>query len=491
MQVNVLRSLYAIRNNLSQLAFVAVLVGFVWLGATLVSAQTPPDFGAAAGDAVKLFELGQDYHERGQFAQALACYEEALKLRPEFPEAEYQRAAALTASGQLAEAENALRRAIAITPEWPLPHAALGALLIQLKRPQEAETALENAFKLDVKNPVALNALVELRLRPPVNKAVLPPLLERLKLVTASGNTPASIWLSQSSLERALGKTSDALASLSRALEVNPRSLPARQQRAEMLRDAGRYEEALNDARALASASNNSLPAVLFLAHLSIKAGHQNDALRALDALPDNARGQAEVTALYNSILLEGPVNAENCATLAKLEAQQAENAALLARLGACQRTQDSARSLEYYRRAAVLAPSNADYAVGYASALVQARRFPEAAAILRRVLAIAPEHQTAHANLATALFEAKDFAGALAEFQWLANKQPDNAVTFYFLGITHDRLAEFPEALSAYEQFLKKADADAHKLEIERVNLRLPPLRNQIKNGQGTKKKG
>ena len=48
--------------------------------------------------------------------------------------------------------------------------------------------------------------------------------------------------------------------------------------------------------------------------------------------------------------------------------------------------------------------PANADYATGYSSALVQARRFAEAAAILRKVIAAAPNNYAAHANLATAL---------------------------------------------------------------------------------------
>lgn len=466
------------------LALCALLLAF---GAKSASAQV--DFGAAAGDASKLFELGQDYHERNQLASALACYDEALRLRPEFPEAEYQKASALLAAGKPAEAEAALRRAIGLVPEWPLPYAALGSLLVQLNRLPEAEAALNDALKLDEKNPAALNALTELRLRPPVATAKLPALLVKLQAVTDKGGAPASVWLSRSATERALGRREEALASLSRALEINPKALAPRQLRAEMLRDLKRYDEALADARALVAASNNSLPATLFLAQLYLQNQKSEEALRALDALPAEARRQPEVTALYNSILLQGPINAENCATLERLAPQQTNNAAFLARLGACQRAQDPARSLEYYRRAAELEPRNVDFAVGYAAALVQGRRFPEAAIILRRVLAIAPDNQTARANLATALFEAKDFAGALMEFQWLAGKQPDNAVVYYFLGVTHDRLLEFPEALTAYEKFLSLADAARHQVEIERINLRLPPLRNQIKKGAGKKK--
>ena len=480
------------RFRLSLRRFFCALGACLWLFAGNFPAQTPlVDFGAAAGDAGKLFELGQDYHERNQLAQALACYDEALKLREEFPEADYQRAAVLVTLGRPAEAEKALRRACELVPEWPLPQAALGALLTQLNRLPEAAAALDKALQLDDKNPAALNALTDLRLRPPLAREALPPLLERLTKATALNNAPASLWISRSAVERALQQPTAALASLGRALDINPRSLAARQQRAAMLRDLGRLEDAISDARALASASSNAVPNVLFLAQLCLQAGRKEEALRALDILPEAARRQTEVSALYNSILLDGPIDAESCAALAQMAGQQNNNAAFLARLGACQRTQDPALSLDYYRRAAALEPRNPDYAVGYAAALVQGRKFPEAAVILRRVLEVAPENQTAHANLATALFEAKDFAAAIAEFGWLARKQPENAVTYYFLGIAHDRLGEFPEALAAYEKFLSLAQADARQLEIEKVNLRLPSLRKQIKNGEGKKKKG
>jgi len=43
-------------------------------------------------------------------------------------------------------------------------------------------------------------------------------------------------------------------------------------------------------------------------------------------------------------------------------------------------------------------------------------------------------------------------------------------------------------QALDAYEAFLSRADARANELEIEKVNLRLPSLRRQIRRGEGVK---
>ena len=46
-----------------------------------------------------------------------------------------------------------------------------------------------------------------------------------------------------------------------------------------------------------------------------------------------------------------------------------------------------------------------------------------------------------------------------------------------------------YEEALAEYETFLARADTGVNQLEIEKVNLRLPLLRSQIKRGEGVKK--
>lgn len=465
----------------------SIIYGVLWLMALSVAAQVPAaDFGAAAGDAVKLFELGQDFHERGQLAQALNCYREALKVRPDFPEAEYQSAAALLSLGRAAEAEEPLRRAAKLVPHWTLPQAALGALLVQLKRPAEAEEVINAVLALDEKNPIALSALAELKLAAPNPQETLPSVLVLLTKATAADGVPVKLWQARASVEHGLGRAADALATLTQAISSNPRAPALRQQRAELLAALKRYDEALADARSVYELTNHEWAASLFLAQTYAQAGQRDEALRVLDAVHETDRRRAETAQLYNSLLLSGPIDATQCAALEKLAPQQNDNAPFLARLGACTRTTDAARSLAYYRRASELDPRNADYAVGFAAALVQARRFADAVRVLRAVLAIVPDNLTARANLALALFEGQDYAAARTEFEQLAAQQPDNAVTYYFLGVANDKLLLLPEALAAYEKFLARADTRTQQLEIERVNLRLPSLRQQIKNGVG-----
>jgi predicted Zn-dependent protease len=120
----------------------------------------------------------------------------------------------------------------------------------------------------------------------------------------------------------------------------------------------------------------------------------------------------------------------------------------------------------------------------------VQARRFAEAVALLRRILASAPDNYAAHANLATALDGLKQYPEALVEYQWLNRARPELPVTYFLLARAYDLTGEYELALSAYETFLAKADAAQNNLEMEKVNLRLPNLRKQIRNGQGAKRK-
>src|SRR5439155_1470941 len=82
-------------------------------------------FGDSAADPVKLFEHGQNAHAHGDLVKALEFYEEAIKVRPEFPEAEFQRGIVLVACGRLAEAESGFRRAIELRRDWASPYSAL------------------------------------------------------------------------------------------------------------------------------------------------------------------------------------------------------------------------------------------------------------------------------------------------------------------------------------------------------------------------------
>ena len=93
----------------------AISVAAIFLLALLLAPHAlaqVDDLGDGSVDPIKLFERGQNAHARGDLERALEFYEQAIKLRPEFSEAHFQRGSALVSLGRFAEAEPSFRRAI-------------------------------------------------------------------------------------------------------------------------------------------------------------------------------------------------------------------------------------------------------------------------------------------------------------------------------------------------------------------------------------------
>lgn len=469
----------------------ALVVSLILFSSLLAHAQAASiDLGEAAGDPIKLFQHGQDAHARKDYQLALKLYEEALKLKPEFPEAEYQRGQALLSLGHAAGAEKAFRRAVELRPDWALPYVALGSQLLRARQEAEAETILGKALELDQRSSRALVGIAsELHSQPQVYQNSLAVLLRLLQHVSDDKSATSEYWTARGLTEEALGKKTEALSSYQRAVSLDAQNYQALSARAQLRAGTGDKEGALTDMQAARQLAPNDPYVKLQSINIYLQTGKREEARRDWEALNPAIKLMPEAAALQGALLSceEMP---ENRAALEKALSATPRDASLLACLGTAYRRADPVRSLEFYRRAAEIEPKNIDLAVGYTAALVQARRFDEAVIIARRVLAIAPERYEAHANLATALYELKRYAEALVEFRWLSEAKPDLAATYFFIATAHDFLGEYAPALTAYETFLARADAQANQLEIEKVNLRLPSLRNQIKRGEGAKQK-
>jgi tetratricopeptide (TPR) repeat protein len=473
-------------------AFAAAL--FLLFGCdNITRAQTDDAFGDGSADPVKLFERGQNAHAHGDLLKALEYYEEAIKVRPEFAEAEFQRGNALVGLGRLEEAESGFRRAIELKRDWPLAYSALGSLLVRLNRDADAESVLRQAIKLEAKDSLALRMLADVRLRAGDAKEAL----DLARRATLDKDAPASTWILRAMAERATGDNLGALASLDQVLQLDPANLSALLTRAEIRIATGDNERALADLNAAGPLIKGEKANLSRLASDYELAGKPGEAQRIAEAAGLVRPNQITVGGALKVVGTPAEIEAANSddpvaarKALESLLEKNANNAMLMARLGASYRTVDPNRSLDYYKRAATIEPANPDYATGYSSALVQGRRFAEAAAILRRVIVLAPENYAAHANLATALYELKQFAPALEEYEWLLRTKPDLNVAYYFIATAHDYLGEYDQALANYESFLARADAKSNQLEIEKVKLRLPLLRRQIQLGQGAKRK-
>lgn len=477
-----------VAKSLSPIALILLVSAFLCLP---VQAQTD-DFGDSAADPLKLFERGQSAHARGDIERALGFYEQALKLRPEFPEAEFQRGNALVSLGRVDEAETAFRRAIQLKKNWALPYSSLAALLMRRQKDQDAAVALRQALSIDPQDNVALRLLAEIQLKSGASKEAL----DLAQRATQNAEAPASAWITLAMAERANGNKEAARKTLDRVLKDDPKNLAALLERSDLFLDEKAYEPAIADLKDAVALRANDKSLLSRLAFAYQQAGKSEEAAAVakaagLEVQQDPADDKIRVIGTPEEI--EAANSEDRVISRKAIESlidKNPRSAMLLARLGASYRVDDPARSLELYRRASELQPTEVDYAVGYAAALVQARRFDEAAAILRKVIQREPQNYAAHANLATSLYEAKRYADAISEFKWVLSTKPDVVVAHYFIATSYDYLGEYPLALAAYQKFLTSADARTNQLEIDKVKLRLPMLQRQIQLGEGVKKK-
>ena len=432
--------------------------------------------------AVAIFNQAQDLQEKGSLLEAIKLYEKALALLPKFPEAEYQRGVALLTLGKTDGAEKGFRRAVELRPDWSLALSSLGSALVLKAKYSEAENVLTKALDLDTQNFPALLAMTELRLKTKAPVPVLNTLLSKITEFSTKTNPPVSIWVARAALQSSVGLTPDARVSIDKALSIAPQNKFALAQSAEIALDEGDYVRAVADAALLEKVSPDAEAVVLVRARVLAHDGKIDEAVKLLDL---NSTPSSEAAALRTNLIASGSTNP---ADLEKQIAADPKSVLLLGQLCNVYRKDDPVKALDFCRRASEAEPGNVSHAVGFAAALVQAKQFDSAVALLKKIVEIVPDNWTAHANLATALFQLKRYVEAKVEFEWLTAKQPRVAAAYYFLAIAHDQLTEYMDAMANYQQYLRLADPVQNKLDIEKVNLRLPLLKRLIKQGKGKK---
>ncbi len=470
--------------------FISILFSLLLVGTFALSnyGQKPTEFSQADDefsqtddeDPTYLFNKGQDAHAAGDFLTALKFYEQAIALAPKFPEAEYQRAMVFILL-ENTDAEKSLRRTIEIAPDWALPKISLAKLLFAKSSSNEVESLLTSALSLEPQNSEALSALAELYL---LNNNV-----EHLNQIAKALDERAidpprniSFWITKSEVEKRLGKYSNAIGSVNRGLALKPQNFNALVAKINLHLLLKENENALETAKALFSVYPKSEAANILIARSFLALGEEAKAIASLKAYENPT---SETEDLLREIEAGENIDVNK---LQKLLEKEPNNVLALGQLCAATRTTDAQKALDYCLSALKLDSKNIKYAVGYGAALVQLKRFSEAATVLTNLLKYDSENYTLRANLATALFQMKRFDLARREYEWITKKRPNQAFGFYFLGISYDRLGEFELAHDNYQKFLELANDAQAKLEIEKVKLRLPFLIELLKEGKGKK---
>ncbi len=179
--------------------------------------------------------------QQGKYEAALAACEQAARCDPSYPGGYYHQSQALTALGRYEEALTALEQTIRLSPTYAPAHSDKGSALHALERYEEALAAYELAIQLDSSDPIPYRnkGLVLCDLRKP--REALAACEQALRLDPAY----AGAHMVKGKALTALGKLPEALAALDESVRLDPRYVHAHALRGYVLYGLGRYKEAL------------------------------------------------------------------------------------------------------------------------------------------------------------------------------------------------------------------------------------------------------
>lgn len=434
-------------------------------------------------DPVKLFNQGQDAHSQGNFKKALKLYNLALRADPKLAEVEFQRGVVLSKMSNLTEAEKSFRKALSFKPEWTLPMISLASLLVRKNRFSEARKILNKVLISDAKNYRVYVLLTDLLLNTNASKTDLESLRGKLTDLTKNKIPPASIWVSKGAVERRLGYIKLARSSIQKVLRVKPKDQTAWAEIIEIDLVERKFKSAIENSKKILQMHPNSSSAKFLLSRAYNLSGNTPEALKVLNSVKHPNK---RISEFRDALRISG----NSIKDLESLLKANLKNPFLLGRLCVLSRLKNPQKALDYCKRALDLEKSNISHAIGYGSALVQLKQYPRAISILKSLLKLSPQNYVIRTNLATALFQMKRFEEARAQYRWIIKVIPDLAIGYYFLAISHDKLKEYKGAMFNYKRFLELASADENQLEIEKVNLRIPILKKQLKNEKNNKEK-
>lgn len=190
---------------------------------------------------VAKFKMAVEQHGKGNAVQALALYDDVIRMNPAIPEVYLNRGAVLIALGRLNDALQSFDQTIRLKPGTHQAHLHKAAALMQLGRTQDAIACLDQALKIKPDYVEALLGKAEA-----LTALVLPyDALECLDRVIAINPNFTPAYLSRGNLLRDLQQSDAALTSFDQAIKLQPDMAQAYNDKGVVLQGLGRSDEAL------------------------------------------------------------------------------------------------------------------------------------------------------------------------------------------------------------------------------------------------------
>ncbi len=373
------------------------------LSLAALRAQTPPA-------ALKQLESAQRFFQQQQWDKAEATALEALRLDPDYADAEVLLGLLATARSQFSEAERRFKRAVSLEPRNYRARGYLGSTYLQQKRYDEAAREYRHVLQLDPANPSAnynLGLVALIRGKP----------AEALSYFRAVHHAAPSdpgplIGMLESEL---MLKMPDAAKTLSQLRELLRPNDPRLFQVATLLARHAETASAIQMYQELRKNFPNSYDVAYNLALVYMQAGRYTEAAATISSAP-------------------GPDRAEAFDLLGTIEEKR-------------RRPAESERA---FARAAQLEPQNENYRFDFANALLQHGKQQEALEAFLGAVQEIPRSWRLRVGLGAAYYLAARYDEAAHILLDSLQFKPEPRVAYFLLGETYEAAGTRKPAIAA-----------------------------------------
>ena len=193
-------------------------------------------------DAEVEFYLGVTRHDENLFSEAMEHYNEAIKLKPQFAEAYFNRAVANADLEKLEKAIGDYNQAIELRPKFVKAYVNRGNMRTRLGKLEEAVKDFDQALKLSSEHAEAYT-----------NRGYTKTRLGRLEEAIEDYNKAIELkpdnetYINRGSAKVSLGYAEEGVKDFDKAIEINPKSAKAYYNRGLVKLAMGNLEESVKD----------------------------------------------------------------------------------------------------------------------------------------------------------------------------------------------------------------------------------------------------
>lgn len=269
-----------------------VRFGLAGLVAAVALAVNWPMLSSTRMRAITETNLGTALHEAGRSGEAVARYERAIALQPDYAPAYNNLGVTLRAQGRVDEAITAYERGLALTAGYPDLHYNLANALLEQNRADEAAAHLRRSLAGRPASAASHNNLgMALAAKGQYVEAAA-----EFRAAVAADPTSSLAHRNLGNVLATLGRGDEARGALERAIALDPKDAAATYDLGSLLLEAGRYAEASAQFEASLAVNPRSVEALNNLGIALASQGRIGEAAglfeRALAIDPDFADAQ-------------------------------------------------------------------------------------------------------------------------------------------------------------------------------------------------------